>query len=58
MSGTALKDWIKNENIRGKLEVAPIENKMSETCLRWLVMYKVRPIDTTVRKIGYLEIIV
>lgn len=40
MDGNTLKGRIKNEDTRGKLEVALVEDKIRETCLRWLIMYK------------------
>lgn len=40
MSGNTLKDRIKNGNVWCKLEVALKEDKMKETILRWVVMYK------------------
>lgn len=39
MSGTTLNDRINNENIRDKLGIAPLEDKMRENRLRWLVMF-------------------
>lgn len=47
MSDRTFKDWIKKENIRGKLGVAPIEDKIS-------YVYS-RHIDVTVRRIDSLE---
>lgn len=35
MSDNTMKDIIKNKNIRRKLEVAPIDDKMRENRLRW-----------------------
>lgn len=35
MSCNTLMDRIKNENIQGKLEAAPTEDKMRETHVRW-----------------------
>lgn len=34
MSSNTLKDQSKNENIPGKIEVVPLEDKMRETRLR------------------------
>lgn len=51
MSGTTLNDRINNENIRDKLEAAPVEDKMRENHLRWFDHVESRLIDATVRRI-------
>lgn len=40
ISGSILKDRIKNGDIYIKLEVASIKHKMREAHLRWFIMYK------------------
>jgi len=40
MCGYARMDKIRNEVIREKVGVAPIEHKMKETRLRWFVMLR------------------
>lgn len=35
MSSDTLKDWVRNKYIWDKLEVAPMNDTMRETCLRW-----------------------
>lgn len=47
---------LKNENIRGKLKVAPIEDKMRENRVRWFDHVQRRFIDATVRRIDRLEV--
>lgn len=32
-----LKDGMKNENMRGKLDVAPMKDKMKKNHLRWFI---------------------
>lgn len=51
MNGDILKDRKKKRTIRGKFEVATIEDKMPETRLRWLGNVQRMPIDATVRKL-------
>lgn len=57
MSVNTLKDQIKDENIRGKYQVAPVEDKMSETLLRWFDYVQRRSLDETVRTNDSLEVI-
>lgn len=45
MSVNTLKDQIKDENIHGKYQVAPVEDKMSETLLRWFDYVQRRSLD-------------
>ena len=54
--GYTLRDRIRNESIRTKLEVAPIEDKMRENRLRWFGHVQRRPFSAPVRRID--EIIV
>lgn len=56
MSDNKLKNRIKNENIQCKLEVAPMEDKIRETRLRWFGHVQKKPVDATVRKIDWFEV--
>lgn len=40
-----IQEKIKNEGIRKKVEVAPFKENMAESCLRWFVHAKRRPIE-------------
>ncbi|KAH0468862.1 hypothetical protein IEQ34_002094 [Dendrobium chrysotoxum] len=51
MSGFTLRDRIRNEHIREKVGVAPVEDKIRESRLRWFVHIKRRPSDDPVRKV-------
>lgn len=46
----------KNENIRGKLEVAQIEDELKENRLRQFLHVHRGAIDTTLRRIDCLEV--
>ncbi|KAJ7946136.1 Retrovirus-related Pol polyprotein LINE-1 [Quillaja saponaria] len=50
MTGHTRKDRIRNEEIRRKVEVAPIEKKMRENRLRWFGHIQRRPMDTVVKQ--------
>ncbi|KAI0497209.1 hypothetical protein KFK09_020431 [Dendrobium nobile] len=45
MSDFTLRDRIRNEHIRGKVRVAPVEDKIRESRLRWFGHIKRRPSD-------------
>jgi hypothetical protein len=51
MCGHTRKDHMRNEVIRHKLGVAPIEEKMRESRLRWFGHVMRRPRDAPVRRI-------
>ncbi|KAH0458543.1 hypothetical protein IEQ34_013858 [Dendrobium chrysotoxum] len=51
MSGFTLRDRIRNEHIREKVGVAPVEDKIRESRLRWFGHIKRRPSDDPVRKV-------
>ena len=55
MCGHTRKDKIRNEVIRNKIEVVPIEEKMRETRLRWFGHVRRRPRDTPVRRVDEME---
>lgn len=50
MCGHTIMDKIRNEIIRGKVGVAPREDKMRETKLGWLAHTKRRDINALVRR--------
>ncbi|KAH0455515.1 hypothetical protein IEQ34_015547 [Dendrobium chrysotoxum] len=54
MSGFTLRDRIRNEHIREKVGVAPVEDKIRESRLRWFGHIKRRPSDDPVRKVEVL----
>ncbi|PKA62166.1 isoleucyl-tRNA synthetase [Apostasia shenzhenica] len=49
------KDRMRNEYIRKKVGVAPIEDKLRESQLRWFGHINRRPIEAPVRKIELLD---
>ncbi|KAJ7957392.1 Retrovirus-related Pol polyprotein LINE-1 [Quillaja saponaria] len=49
-------DIIRNEKIRKKVEVAPIEEKMKENRLRWFGHIQCRPIDAIVKKDDLVQV--
>jgi hypothetical protein len=55
MCGNTIKDKIRNEEIRKKVGVAPIENKMRENRLRWFGHIRRRPNDAPVRRMEKWE---
>ena len=54
MSGHTRKDKLRNGYIRGKVGVAPIEEKMTETRLRWFGHVQRRPLEAPVRKVDQM----
>ncbi|KAH0435157.1 hypothetical protein IEQ34_026682 [Dendrobium chrysotoxum] len=56
MSGFTLRDRIRNEHIREKVGVAPVEDKIRESRLRWFGQIKRRPSDDPVRKVEVLDL--
>ncbi|PKA52309.1 integrator complex subunit 11 [Apostasia shenzhenica] len=55
MCGYTRKDRMRNEYIRKKVGVAPIEDKLRESRLRWFEHLNRRPIEAPVRKIELLD---
>lgn len=53
MCGHIKKERIKNEKIRSKVGVAPIEDKIRKNWLRWFGHVNGRPINTPVRICNY-----
>ena len=56
MSGFTLRDRIRNEHIREKVGVAPVEDKIRESRLRWFGHIKRRPSDDPVRRVEVLDL--
>lgn len=56
MCGKTRKDRIRNENIRERVGVAPIEDKMRENRLRWFGHVQRRPLTAPVRKSDIVQI--
>ena len=56
MCGYRRLDRIRNEVIREKAGVAPIEDKMRETSLRWFGQVKKRSVNAPVRKCGTINL--
>jgi len=52
MCGKTKRDTIKNDNIRERVGVASIVEKMVETRLRWFGHAKRRLVDFVVRRVG------
>ena len=55
MSGHNKQDRFRNEFIRDTVSVAPIIEKMVESCLRWVDHVWRRPTETLVREVGQME---
>jgi len=55
MCGYTTKDKIRNEIIRNKVGVVPIEEKMRETRLRWFGHVTRRPRDAPVRRVDEIK---
>jgi len=47
---------VRNEDIRTKIGVASIEEKMRENCLRWFGHVRRRPTDTPVRRVERINL--
>ncbi|XP_070045256.1 uncharacterized protein LOC142163875 [Nicotiana tabacum] len=56
MCGLTRKDRIRNEVIRDKVDVAPVEDKLQESRLRWFGHVKRRDTDSLVRRCERLTI--
>ncbi|PKA49222.1 ataxia telangiectasia mutated family protein [Apostasia shenzhenica] len=55
MCGYTRSDRMRNEYIRKKVDVAPIEDKLRESRLRWFGHLNRRPIEAPIRKIELLD---
>ena len=56
MSGFTLRDNIHNKHICEKIGVAPVEDKIRESRLRWFGHIKHRPSDDPVRRVEVLDL--
>jgi len=56
MCGNTRRDKVKNEDIRTKIGVASIEEKMRENCLRWFGRVRCRPTDAPVRRVERINL--
>ena len=56
MCGNIRRDKVRNEDIRTKIGVAPIEEKMRENRLRWFGHVRRRPIDASVRRVEFINL--
>ncbi|KAI0523277.1 hypothetical protein KFK09_005672 [Dendrobium nobile] len=55
MSGFTLRDGIRNEHICEKIRVAPVEDNIRESRIRWFGHIKRQPSDDPVRKVEVLD---
>jgi len=56
MCGNTQRDKVRNENIRTKIGVAFIEEKMRENCLRCFGHVRRRPTDAPVRRVERINL--
>jgi len=56
MCGNTRRDKVRNENIRTKIGVASIEEKMRENYLRWFGHVQRRPTDAPVRRVKRIKL--
>ena len=56
MCGNTRRDKMRNEDIRTKIGVASIEEKMRENCLRWFSHVRRRPTDASVRRVERIKL--
>ena len=56
ITGKTQKDMISNEEIRLKIRVAPIDEKMRESCLKWFGHVQKRVINTLMRKSELIQV--
>ena len=56
MCGNTRRDKVKNKDIRIKIGVASIEEKMRENCLRWFDNVRRRPTDAPVRRVKRINL--
>jgi len=55
MCGKTRWDKIRNDNIRERVGVAPIVEKMVENKLRWFWHVERRPVDSVARRVDQME---
>ena len=56
MCGNTRRDKVRNEDIRTKIGVASIEEKMRENRLRWFGRVRRRPTDALVRRVERIKL--
>jgi len=56
MYGNTRRDKVRNEDIRTKIYVAPIEEKMRENRLQWFGHVRRRPTDAPVRRVERIKL--
>ena len=56
MSGNTRRDKVRNEDIRTKIGVAFIKDKMRENRLRWFGHVRRRPTDAPVRRVERIKL--
>ena len=56
MCGNTRRDKVRNEDIRTKIGVASIEEKMRENHLRWFDHVRCRPTDAPIRRLEYIKL--
>jgi len=56
MCGNTRRDKVRNENIRTKIDVAPIEEKMRENRLRWFDHVRRKATDALVRRVEHIKL--
>ena len=56
MCGNMRRDKVRKEDIRTKIGVASIEEKMRENRLRWFGHVRRRPIDAPVRRVEHINL--
>ena len=56
MCSNTMRYKMRNEDIRTKIGVAPIEGKMRENRLRWFGHVRRRPIDAPVRRVERIKL--
>ena len=56
MCGNTRKDKVRNEDIRTKIDVTSIKEKMRENCLRWFGYVRRRLTDALVRRVEHVKL--
>ena len=56
MCGNTQRDKVRNEDIRTKIDVASIEEKIRENRLRWFGHVRRRPTDVPVRRVEHINL--
>ena len=56
MCDNTRRDKVKNEDIRTKIDIDSVEEKMRENRLRWFGHVRRRPTDVPVRRVEYIKL--